>query len=95
MQHTARKTIAFDTGMIHEAEYFARSYHMDFSDFTRYTLSQKLEELRKREQEITPTFSEETSRAIIQGKREYQEGKTKSFKNGTELMKYLRSKSKK
>jgi hypothetical protein len=89
MQKTARKTIAFDIGMIQEAEYFASAYHMDFSDFTRYTISQKLEELRKREQEKTFYMSGATEKAVIEGEKEYEEGKTKGFTDIKKLMKYL------
>lgn len=95
MQKSARKTVSYDTGMIREAEYYATSYHMDFSDFSRFILAQKLEALRNQERENTLIFSDATSRAVLRGKKEYQEGKTKSFKNGTEFMNYLRAKRKK
>lgn len=91
MQKTMRKTIAFDVGMIEEAEYFGTIYHMDFPDFVRYTLSQKLEEARAREQERIYTLSDETAKAVLEGEKEYEAGKTKGFTDIKKLMKYLTS----
>lgn len=89
MQKTIRKTIAFPVGLVEELEIIAFEYHMDFPDFIRYLGIKKLEEARVREQEKIYTLSDETSRAVIEGRKEYAEGKTKSFKNGTEFMDYL------
>lgn len=89
MQKTVRKTISFPVGLVQDLEVIAFQYHMDFPDFMRYLGVKKLEEAQAREQEKIYTLSDETAKAVIEGRKEYAEGKTKGFTDIKKLMRYL------
>ena len=91
MQKTVRKTISFPVGLVEDLEIIAFQYHMDFPDLMRYLSIQELQKARANEQAKIHTFSDETSKAVIEGRREYAEGKTKGFTDIKKLMKYLTS----
>lgn len=89
---TIRKTIAVSVTLVRDAEKQAAKLGMDFSDYVRYLLAREKEQRMKQEPEPVYYMSEQTERNVERVRKEISKGNYKTFKNGTEFVKYLKSK---
>jgi hypothetical protein len=88
MATSTRATIGFQKRMMKKAKAKADFYGVSFPEYIRHLVLIDIKE------EPVYYLSDEAEKAVIEGRKEYREGKTTGYKDGTSLIRGILNKKK-